>query len=253
MLEVRDLSIRYGNSTILSGIALKVEKGEVVTLIGPNGSGKTTMLKAISGLVPVHSGNITYLGEDLKGLQCEEIVKRGLCHIPEGRKVFYNMTVLENLLLGGYLQKKADRQAILGSVFNLFPRLQERESQSAGTLSGGEQSMLVIGRALMSKPKVLVMDEPCLGLAPISIKGLAESMPKLQKAGLTILLVEQNAKFALRTSQRGYVISNGRIVASGDSDELLKKEEEVKKAYLGAYQGNSNGKGGWNSGNGNQA
>ena len=247
MLEARELTIGYGNVTILNSISLKIEEGEVVTLIGPNGAGKTTLLKAISGLVPALSGSVIYLGENIVGLKCEEIVKKGLCHIPEGRKVFYNMTVLENLLLGGYLQGTGERQKILKEVFNLFPLLEKRESQNAGTLSGGEQSMLVIGRALMSKPKLLVMDEPCLGLAPIAIKGLAESMPKLIKNGITILLVEQNAKFALRTSQRGYVISNGRIVATGASSELLQKEEEVKRAYLGDYQGNSNGKEVFNS------
>ncbi len=245
MLETIDLKIGYGHATILNAISLNVQKGEVVTLIGPNGAGKTTLLKAISGLVRAASGSILYLGENITGLHCEEIVKRGLCHIPEGRKVFYNMTVLENLLLGGYLQGRIERQKLLTEVFHLFPLLEKRKMQNAGTLSGGEQSMLVIGRALMSKPKLLVMDEPCLGLAPIAIKGLAESMPKLKKGGITILLVEQNAKFALRTSQRGYVISNGGIVAAGDSNELLEKEDEVKKAYLGDYQGNSNGKEGY--------
>jgi branched-chain amino acid transport system ATP-binding protein len=253
MLEITDFSVAFGKAKILNRITLRVGKGEVVTLIGPNGSGKTTLLKAISGLIPGYSGSLTYLGENIMGMDCEHIVKRGLCHIPEGRKVFYNMTVLENLQLGGYLRRGLEREKTLIEVFQLFPRLEERKAQNAGTLSGGEQSMLVIGRALMSKPKLLVMDEPCLGLAPISIKKLSESMPKLQENGLTILLVEQNAKFALRTSQRGYVISNGRIVASGNSDELLQKEDEVKKAYLGAYQGNSNGKGGCNSGQGNQA
>ena len=234
MLEIKNLEVSYGAITALHGISLSVPAGSIVTLIGANGAGKTTTLKAISGLLKPKSGEILYEGRNLASQPPHQIVKLGLSHVPEGRMIFANLTVLENLQLGAYLQK--DRQIIrreLENAFHLFPRLKEREQQVAGTLSGGEQQMLAIGRALMSKPKLLLLDEPSLGLAPLLVKSIFEKIVEINRqSGLTILLVEQNANLALDISHSGYVLETGKIVLSGNSASL-RQNPQVKSAYLG--------------------
>jgi branched-chain amino acid transport system ATP-binding protein len=234
MLEIKNLHVSYGAINALHGISLSVKPGRIVTLIGANGAGKTTTLKTISGLLKPKSGEIFYDGKNIAGLPPHQIVARGLSHVPEGRMIFANLTVLENLQLGAYLQK--DRKIIrheLEHVFSLFPRLKEREKQIAGTLSGGEQQMLAIGRALMSKPKLLLLDEPSLGLAPLLVKTIFEKIVEInRKQGLTILLVEQNANLALEISHFGYVLETGKVVLSGDT-AVLRQNPQVKSAYLG--------------------
>jgi branched-chain amino acid transport system ATP-binding protein len=234
MLEIKNLHVSYGVINALHGISLSVKPGRIVTLIGANGAGKTTTLKTISGLLKPKSGEIFYDGKNIAGLPPHQIVARGLSHVPEGRMIFANLTVLENLQLGAYLQK--DRKIIrheLEHVFSLFPRLKEREKQIAGTLSGGEQQMLAIGRALMSKPKLLLLDEPSLGLAPLLVKTIFEKIVEInRKQGLTILLVEQNANLALEISHFGYVLETGKVVLSGDT-AVLRQNPQVKSAYLG--------------------
>lgn len=234
MLEVKKLQVNYGVITALHGIDLTVEAGSIVTLIGANGAGKTTTLRAISGLQRCAGGSITYDGQPITNLAPHEIVRRRLCHVPEGRMVFANLTILENLQMGAYLVK--DKKAIASEmdyVFNIFPRLKEREQQVAGTLSGGEQQMLAIGRALMSRPRFLMLDEPSLGIAPILVKTIFEKIQEINRDhGITILLVEQNANLALEISHRGYVIETGRIILS-DTSESLRKNPDVRKAYLG--------------------
>ncbi len=234
MLEIKDLKVSYGAINALHGISLSVQKGEIVTLIGANGAGKSTTLRAISGLVKAQSGSIVYEGRSIAGLPAHEIVKRGLSHVPEGRMIFANLTVLENLKMGAYLQTD---QAVIARemdyVFGIFPRLQERVQQVAGTLSGGEQQMLAIGRALMSRPKFLMLDEPSLGIAPLLVKTIFEKIVEINRQqGITILLVEQNANRALEISQRGYVLETGQILLQDDS-AALKKNPQVKSAYLG--------------------
>jgi branched-chain amino acid transport system ATP-binding protein len=234
MLEVKNLQVSYGAINVLHGISLSVKAGSIVALIGANGAGKTTTLKAVSGLLKPRSGEILYAGKNIAGLPPHQIVKLGLSHVPEGRMIFANLTVRENLLLGAYLQK--DKQIIrqeLEHVFALFPRLREREQQIAGTLSGGEQQMLAIGRALMSRPKLLLLDEPSLGLAPLLVKTIFEKIVEINRQqGLTILLVEQNANLALGISHLGYVLETGKIVLSGDS-ATLRQNPQVRSAYLG--------------------
>jgi branched-chain amino acid transport system ATP-binding protein len=234
MLEIKNLQASYGAINALHGISLSVPDGKIVTLIGANGAGKTTTLKTISGLLKPKSGEIFYDGKNIAGLPPHEIVARGLSHVPEGRMIFANLTVLENLQLGAYLQK--DRKIIrreLEHIFSLFPRLKEREKQIAGTLSGGEQQMLAIGRALMSKPKLLLLDEPSLGLAPLLVKTIFEKIVEINREqGLTILLVEQNANLALEISRFGYVLETGKVLLSGDSASL-RQNPQVKSAYLG--------------------
>jgi branched-chain amino acid transport system ATP-binding protein len=234
MLEIKNLQVGYGAISALHGISLSVATGSIVTLIGSNGAGKTTTLKTISGLLKPKSGEIIYDGKNIAGLPPHEIVACGLSHVPEGRMIFANLTVLENLQLGAYLQK--DKQIVrreLEHVFNLFPRLQERAQQTAGTLSGGEQQMLAIGRALMSKPKLLLLDEPSLGLAPLLVKTIFEKIEEINRQqGLTILLVEQNANLALEISHFGYVLETGKVVLSGNSADL-RQNPQVKTAYLG--------------------
>ena len=234
MLEIKNLVVSYGAITALHGISLSVKPGSIVTLIGANGAGKTTTLKTISGLLKPKSGEILYDGKNIAGLPPHQIVKLGLSHVPEGRMIFANLTVLENLQLGAYLQ--TDKQVIrreLEHVFSLFPRLSEREKQIAGTLSGGEQQMLAIGRALMSKPKLLLLDEPSLGLAPLLVKTIFEKIVEINRQqGLTILLVEQNANLALEISSFGYVLETGKITLQGDSPSL-RQNPQVKSAYLG--------------------
>jgi len=234
MLEIKNLQVSYGAIPALHGISLSVKAGSIVTLIGANGAGKTTALKAISGLLKPKTGEILYEGKNIAGLSPHHIVKLGLSHVPEGRMIFTNLTVLENLQLGAYLEK--DRRVIrreLEHVFGLFPRLQERQPQMAGTLSGGEQQMLAIGRALMGRPRLLLLDEPSLGLAPLLIKTIFEKIVEINREqGLTVLLVEQNANLALEISQFGYVLETGRIAVSGES-ATLRQNPQVQSAYLG--------------------
>jgi branched-chain amino acid transport system ATP-binding protein len=234
MLEIKNLQAGYGAINALHGISLSVKAGSIVTLIGANGAGKTTTLKTISGLLKPKAGEIFYDGKNIAGLPPHQIVARGISHVPEGRLIFANLTVLENLQLGAYLQK--DRQVVrreLEHVFSLFPRLQERVKQIAGTLSGGEQQMLAIGRALMSKPKLLLLDEPSLGLAPLLVKTIFGKIVAINREqGLTILLVEQNANLALEISHFGYVLETGKVALSGASSDL-RQNPQVQRAYLG--------------------
>lgn len=234
MLEVKNLHVCYGVISALQGVSLSVKAGSIITLIGANGAGKSTTLRAISGLVKPRSGEITFNGKDISGLPAHEIVKLGLSHVPEGRMVFANLTVHENLMMGAYLQRdKAVIQQELELVFKTFPRLKERERQIAGTLSGGEQQMLAIGRALMSKPKFLMMDEPSLGIAPLLVKTIFEKIVEINRQhGITILLVEQNANLALEISHYGYVLETGRIIVQ-DESSALRQNPQVKSAYLG--------------------
>jgi branched-chain amino acid transport system ATP-binding protein len=234
MLEIKNLEVSYGAITALHGISLSVPAGKIATLIGANGAGKSTTLRAVSGLLKPRGGEIIYDGGNISGLPPHEIVKRGLSHVPEGRMIFANLTVMENLQLGAYLQRdKKIVRAELENAFKLFPRLQEREKQIAGTLSGGEQQMLAISRALMSKPKFLMLDEPSLGLAPLLVKTIFEKIVAINREqGITILLVEQNANLALEISHFGYVLETGKISLQGDSASL-RQNPQVKSAYLG--------------------
>lgn len=232
-LEIRDLCVSYGGIRALKGISLSVDEGQIVTLIGANGAGKSTTLRAISGLQKAQSGSILYGGEELTNLPAKEIVRRGIIHVPEGRRVFPDMTVAENLKIGAFL--RTDQAAIaqdLDYVYSLFPRLKERSWQLAGTLSGGEQQMLAVGRALMSRPKVLMMDEPSLGLAPLIVKDIFSIIRRVNQDGITVLLIEQNANAALRIADYGYVLETGTIALSGTGEELL-RNESVREAYLG--------------------
>jgi branched-chain amino acid transport system ATP-binding protein len=234
LLVLENVHTYYGNVHALKGINLTVEEGEIVTLIGANGAGKTTTLRTISGLIKPREGRIIFDGQELNKIPAHKIVYMGISHAPEGRKIFPTLTVEENLLLGAYSLGN-DRKAIEANkerVFALFPRLAERRKQLAGTLSGGEQQMLAIGRALMSKPRLLLLDEPSLGLAPMLVKAIFETIKEINRQGVTILLVEQNARAALKLAQRAYVLETGRIVLSGPSHELL-QDERVRKAYLG--------------------
>ncbi len=235
MLAVENLHVAYGSIKALHGVSLKVPAGSIVTLIGANGAGKSTTLRALSGLVKSSSGSIRYDGQSITGLAPHKIVSRGLCHVPEGRMVFTNLTVRENLAMGAFLQKdKAWIAQQTDYVFHLFPRLKERENQAAGTMSGGEQQMLAIGRALLGKPKFLMLDEPSLGIAPLLVKSIFERIVEINREqGLTILLVEQNANLALDVSHYGYVLETGSILLEGPSAEL-KANPKVQEAYLGA-------------------
>ena len=232
-LEIRDLHVSYGGIRALKGVDLTVEEGQIVTLIGANGAGKSTTLRAISGLQKPQSGSILYGGEELVGLPAKEIVRRGIIHVPEGRRVFPDMTVAENLKIGAFLRKDKDGIASdMDYVYSLFPRLKERSWQPAGTLSGGEQQMLAVGRALMSRPKVLMMDEPSLGLAPLIVKDIFSIIRRVNADGITVLLIEQNANAALRIANYGYVLETGVIALTGTGEELL-RNESVREAYLG--------------------
>ena len=235
LLKVMDLKVSYGGIEALKGISFEVEKGQTVALIGANGAGKSTTLRAISGLVPIKSGTITYDGNVVSGQQPQQIVSEGLCMVPEGRRVFPNLTVLENLRIGAYLRKD-DITADIEHVYQLFPRLKERSWQLAGTLSGGEQQMLAVGRALMMRPKLLMMDEPSLGLAPLIIKNIFEIIETLHKEGITILLVEQNANAALRIADYAFVLETGILGMQGTGQQLL-NDPDVKQAYLGKSAG----------------
>jgi branched-chain amino acid transport system ATP-binding protein len=234
LLEVKDLIVNYGVITALQGISLSVQQGNIVTLIGANGAGKTTTLRAISGLVRVRSGDVVYEGQNLTNVAPHKLVERGIAHVPEGRMVFANLTVMENLRMGAYRVKdKAAVDREMDYAFNLFPRLKEREKQIAGTLSGGEQQMLAIGRALMSKPRFLMLDEPSLGIAPLLVQKIFEKIVEINRDhGITVLLVEQNANLALEISTYGYVLETGRILLHGSSASL-RENPQVRSAYLG--------------------
>ena len=233
MLEVKDLCVSYGAIKALRGISFKVDKGEIITLIGSNGAGKTTTLHSISNIIKKQSGTILFEGEDITNMGADKIVQRNLIQVPEGRRVFANLSVYENLMLGAYLRKdKAEIQKDLEHVFTLFPRLKERIKQPAGTLSGGEQQMLAMGRAIMSKPRLLLLDEPSMGLAPILVDEIFEIIKKINADGTTILLVEQNAFKALSIADRAYVLETGAISKEGNASDLI-KDDSVKAAYLG--------------------
>ena len=232
MLEVKDLQVYYGVIQALKGISFHVNQGEVIALIGANGAGKTTTLQTLPGILSPKSGSIVFEGKDLTRTPAHKIVEMGMAHVPEGRRVFADMSVYENLLLGAYTRKdKAEIAESLASVYKRFPRLEERKGQRAGTLSGGEQQMLAMGRALMSKPKIILMDEPSMGLSPIFVNEIFDIIKELHKAGTTILLVEQNAQAALSVADRGYVLETGNISIEGNAADLL-NAPSVKKAYL---------------------
>ncbi|HET9103137.1 MAG TPA: ABC transporter ATP-binding protein [Solirubrobacteraceae bacterium] len=232
MLEVDDIRTFYGSIEALKGISLTVDEGEVVTLIGSNGAGKSTTLRSISGLTPARTGQIRFAGRDITRVPAHEIVSHGIALSPEGRHCFPRMSVRENLDLGAHHRRRAEISDDLERVFDLFPRLREREKQKAGTMSGGEQQMLAIGRALMARPRLLMLDEPSMGIAPILVQRIYETIAQINRDGMTILLVEQNANYALDVSGRGYVLETGRVVLANASD-LLRDDPEVQRAYLG--------------------
>jgi branched-chain amino acid transport system ATP-binding protein len=232
LLEVSDIRTHYGSIEALKGVSLTVEEGEVVTLIGSNGAGKSTTLRSISGLTPASSGRISFGGQDITRVPAHEIVAYGIALSPEGRHCFPRMTVRENLDLGAHHRRGAEVAVDLERVFELFPRLHEREKQKAGTMSGGEQQMLAIGRALMARPRLLMLDEPSMGIAPILVQRIYETIGEINRDGVTILLVEQNANYALDISARGYVLETGRVVLANDSAQL-RDDPEVQRAYLG--------------------
>lgn len=233
LLEVKGIEVYYGVIQALKGIDFEVNEGEIVTLIGANGAGKTTTMQSVIGLIPPKAGTVSFEGKDITHLHCHKIVSLGMSQVPEGRRIFQELTVYQNLLMGAYIQK--DKKAIkedIKKIYARFPRLEERKNQIAGTLSGGEQQMLAMGRALMSRPKLLMLDEPSMGLSPLLVDEVFTIIKDLNKEGTTVLLVEQNAGKSLAISDRAYVLENGRIVLSGTGEELL-QSEEVKKAYLG--------------------
>ncbi|MGQ7408923.1 ABC transporter ATP-binding protein [Streptococcus suis] len=233
MLEVKNLSVNYGAIEAVKDVSFKVNEGEVVTLIGANGAGKTSILRTISGLVRPSAGSISFLGNEIQKVPARKIVADGLSQVPEGRHVFAGLTVMENLEMGAFLRNnREENQANLKKIFDRFPRLEERKNQDAATLSGGEQQMLAMGRALMSQPKLLLLDEPSMGLAPIFIQEIFDIIQDIQKQGTTVLLIEQNANKALAIADRGYVLETGKVVLSGTGKELL-ASDEVRKAYLG--------------------
>ena len=233
LLEINDLEVYYGVIRALKGISFHVDKGEIVTLIGANGAGKTTTMQGIMGLIPVRGGCIRYDGTDISHMPCHKIVNLGVAQVPEGRRIFQELTVYENLLMGAYTEKSSKKiKESIDEIYARFPRLSERKNQVAGTLSGGEQQMLAMGRAMMSHPKLLMLDEPSMGLSPLLVDQVFEIIKDFNASGTTILLVEQNAGKSLAISDRAYVLENGRIVLSGTGKELM-QSEEVKKAYLG--------------------
>lgn len=235
MLTIKDIDVYYGNIHALKGVSLEINEGEIVTLIGANGAGKSTLLKTISGLLKPKKGEVSFEGSSIAGKVAQAIVKRGISHVPEGRRIFAGMTVEENLELGAYLRK--DKQGIredFEKIYQLFPRLLERKKQLAGTLSGGEQQMLAMGRALMARPRLLLLDEPSMGLAPLLVKTIFEIIREINQTGTTILLVEQNANMALSIADRAYVIETGKIVAAGSAEEL-NQSDQIRNAYLGGH------------------
>ena len=235
MLKVDNLNVYYGSIHALKGVSLHVDQGEIVTLIGANGAGKSTLLKTLSGLLKPKEGTIEYLSDSIAGKQAQAIVKAGISHVPEGRRVFAEMSVEENIELGAFLRKdKAGIQQDFQKVYEIFPRLHERRKQTAGTLSGGEQQMLAMGRAILARPKLLLLDEPSMGLAPLMVKTIFQVIKDINQEGTTILLVEQNANMALSIADRAYVIETGRVILSGTAKEL-QASEEIKNAYLGGH------------------
>lgn len=233
MLHIENLQVNYGAINAIKGISFDVEQGEIIALIGANGAGKTTILHTVSGLVPAKSGSITFNGTELTKTPAHKIVSMGMAHVPEGRRIFQELTVYENLMLGAFTRKdKAEIEGTLEEVFKRFPRLEERRTQIAGTLSGGEQQMLAMGRALMSHPSIILMDEPSMGLSPLYVTEIFDIIRSVNESGTTVLLVEQNAKKALSIANRAYVLETGKIVLSGDAHELM-NNDSVKKAYLG--------------------
>lgn len=233
MLEVKDLEVYYGVIQAIKGVSFHVEKGEVIALIGANGAGKTTILHTVTGLLSPKKGSVIFQGKDITKTPAHKIVSMGMAHVPEGRRVFAELSVYENLKMGAYTRTdKAEIEDSLKSVYKRFPRLEERKNQMAGTLSGGEQQMLAMGRALMSKPKIILMDEPSMGLSPILVNEIFDIIRSVSESGTTVLLVEQNAKKALSIADRAYVLETGNIVLSGDAKDLL-EDEAIKKAYLG--------------------
>lgn len=233
MLEIKDLKVYYGMIQAIKGVSFEVKEGEVIALIGANGAGKTTILQTITGMLPAKSGSIMFRGVDITKIAGHKIVPMGMAHVPEGRRVFAQLSVLDNLKLGAYTRKdKNEIQESLKMVYSRFPRLEERKNQMAGTLSGGEQQMLAMGRALMSKPGIILMDEPSMGLSPIFVSEIFDIIKEISAGGTTVLLVEQNAKKALSIANRAYVLETGNIVLSGNADMLM-NDESVKKAYLG--------------------
>lgn len=232
ILKAENLNVYYGAIHAIKDVSFEVNEGEIVTLIGANGAGKSTILKTVSGLLPTKTGGVTFMDGSLSKVAPHVIVERGLAHVPEGRRVFTRMSVEENLEMGGYTQAKADNEKTMQEVYELFPRLLERRKQVSGTLSGGEQQMLAMGRAMMSKPKLLMLDEPSMGLAPLLVEQIFEIIKSLNKVGTTILLVEQNAQMALSVADRGYVLETGSIISTGTGSELL-ASPIIKKAYLG--------------------
>lgn len=233
MLKVKDINVYYGKIHALKNVSFEVRPGEVVALIGANGAGKSTTLKTVSGMMHSRTGSIEFLGEDITHTPSHNLVYKGLAHVPEGRRIFQQMTVLENLEMGGFTRPDKEIPGSIEQMFELFPRLKERQKQIAGTLSGGEQQMLAMARALMSKPRLLMLDEPSMGLAPILVEQIFDIIRALHKSGTTILLVEQNAQMALSVANRAYVLETGKISMSGDAQELL-HNDAVRKAYLGA-------------------
>ena len=232
LLEIEALDVRYGQIQALKGVSLRVEEGEIVTLLGANGAGKTTLMRTISGLLRPRAGHVRFRGEDITRVGADRIVRLGISHAPEGRRVFPTLTVAENLMLGGYTRAPAEAAQSLKQVLLMFPRLEERSRQLAGTLSGGEQQMLAIGRALMAKPRLLLLDEPSLGLAPIIVRDIFRALRQIRQQGLTLLLVEQNARMALKLADRGYVLETGHIALQASARELL-ESPEVQATYLG--------------------
>ena len=233
MLEVKDLHVYYGMIHAIKGVSFEVNEGEIIALIGSNGAGKTTILHTISGLLSPKSGSISFEGKELTKIPAHRIVSLGMAQVPEGRRVFPSMTVLQNLRMGAYTRTdKEEKEQTLEKVFRRFPRLEERRNQPAGTLSGGEQQMLAMGRALMSNPKIILMDEPSMGLSPILVNEIFDIIESVNKAGTTVLLVEQNARKALNIANRAYVLETGRVVGGGDAHELL-RDDTIRKAYLG--------------------
>ena len=233
MLEVKDLEVYYGMIQAIKGISFEVNEGEVIALIGANGAGKTTTLHTITGLLQASSGHVLFEGTDISKVPAHKIVSMGMAHVPEGRRVFANLSVLQNLKMGAYTRRdKNEYEETLATVYERFPRLQERQNQMAGTISGGEQQMLAMGRALMSHPKIILMDEPSMGLSPIFVNEIFDIIKSVSASGTTVLLVEQNAKKALSIADRAYVLETGKIVLEGDADDLL-HNDSIKKAYLG--------------------
>ena len=231
MLKIKDLNINYGGINAVHDVSFEVEEGSIITLVGANGAGKSSILRSIAGVVTPKSGTIEFCGEDITGKSAEQVVKKGITLVPEGRRIFPDLTVLENIRIGAYLRKD-NLDDDINWVYDLYPRLKERSWQMAGTLSGGEQQMLAVARALMSRPKLMMMDEPSLGLAPLIVRDIFSIIKEINKNGVTILLIEQNANMALKTADRGYVLETGRVKIEGTGAELL-ANEEVKKAYLG--------------------